>query len=261
MAKKSKNINLENLLQEFSHISDDQIEKIFKISLKKAESTKYDDNLESLFMFGLKHKELFTNKFVEISGDAEKEILCYFDKWISNYIKDRENKKIDKPLKNYGEKDEALISRVRASTRKNEEIIQNYIEGHYLFMSAENVNGAILEEYLAEVLEPAGWQWCAGSIYRAIDFCYVTDETIILLQVKNKYNTENSSSSAIRNGTEIQKWNRLSSPKKDEYITKPNWEALHAIVQNDSLNSKLSEEKYLEFIEKNSTTELDQLEK
>lgn len=261
MEKKSKNTNLENLLKEHPSITDNQIEQIFQISLENVGSIKYEENLKHLFTFGLKNKDLFTNKSVKISGDAEKEILCYFDKWISNYVKDRENKKIEKPLKNYGEKDEALISRVRASTGKDEDIIQYYLEGHYLFMSAENVNGSILEEYLAEVLEPAGWQWCAGSVYRAIDFCYVTDKTTVLLQVKNKYNTENSSSSAIRNGTKIQKWNRLSSPKKGESIPKPNWKALHDIVNNESLNPKLNEKKYLEFIEKNSTTKLDKSKK
>lgn len=259
MKQKSKNTNLENLLTEYSFITDEQLNRLFEKCLENAENSKYDDNLRELFTFALKHKELFTNNSIKLSGDAKGEISCYIDKWISKYIKDRENEKLATPLKNYGEKDEALISRVRASTRESEEVVQNYIDGHYLFMSAENMNGAILEEYLAEVLEPAGWQWCAGSVFRAIDFCYLSNEKPILLQVKNKYNTENSSSSAIRNGTEIKKWNRLSRPKvaTGKFTPIPNWDTLHEIVQNPSLNDQLTEEKYLNYIETNSTSELD----
>jgi type II restriction enzyme sinI len=43
-------------------------------------------------------------------------------------------------------------------------------------------------------------------------------------EVKNKYNTENSSSSAISIGTQVQKWNRLSrqKAKKGKYNPVPN---------------------------------------
>lgn len=263
MAKKPQKANLESLLKKYPSITDEQLNKIFEKNLEKINCEQYNENLRILFKFALNHKELFTNNSIKLSGDAEKDISWYFEKWASKYFKDRKNEKLVIPLKNYGDRDEALISRVRASTGESDEIVQKYLDGHYLFMSAENVNGAILEEYLAEVLEPAGWQWCAGSVFRAIDFCYLSEENIILLQVKNKYNTENSSSSAIRSGTEIQKWNRLSRPKAatGKHIPVPNWESLHKIVQNPLLNNKLSEEKYLKYIEENSTKSLDTLEK
>ena len=31
-------------------------------------------------------------------------------------------------------------------------VLNDYLRGHFLYMSAENMNGSILEEYLAEVL-------------------------------------------------------------------------------------------------------------
>ena len=41
---------------------------------------------------------------------------------------------------------------------------------HQLSMSAENLVGALLERYIAQILEPHGWVWCAGDFVRAIDF-------------------------------------------------------------------------------------------
>ena len=81
--------------------------------------------------------------------------------------------------------------------------------------------------------------------------------------MKNKYNTENSSSSAIRSGTEIKKWNRLKRPNKTSglYTPIPNWEELINLVDApESLKSLLTEEKYLEYIRNNSTKEIDTLD-
>jgi SinI restriction endonuclease len=36
-------------------------------------------------------------------------------------------------------------------------------EQHLLAMAAENMVGDLLERYLAKILEPTGWVWCAGS--------------------------------------------------------------------------------------------------
>ena len=46
---------------------------------------------------------------------------------------------------------------------------------------------------------------------RAIDLVRSgDDDTFVLLQVKNKYNSENSSSVTVREGTSIEKWHRLN---------------------------------------------------
>jgi hypothetical protein len=85
---------------------------------------------------------------------------------------------------------------------------------HQKSMGAENLIGDLLERYLATVLEPKGWLWCAGSVVRSIDFIQPLHDrknTYRLLQVKNRDNSENSSSSAIRNGTDIEKWFRTFS--------------------------------------------------
>jgi len=87
---------------------------------------------------------------------------------------------------------------------------------HLLSMGAENLVGDLLERYLASVMEPRGWIWCSGAMVRAVDFVKPpakTEGKWRMLQVKNRDNSENSSSSAIRNGTNIEKWHRTFSKK------------------------------------------------
>lgn len=256
----SKKMSMVDIVREYN-IADQTILNVFYKVLTLQNISTYNEKLIVLFSFAIKNKVLFTKINVIVDGSSTDILQKYIEKWVSAYINNRVNDKLLVPLKNYGERDEALISRVRASTKADEHTLQLLIDGHYLFMSAENMNGAILEQYLAEVLEPNGWFWCAGSIYRAIDFCYFDENNIVLLQVKNKYNTENSSSSAIRLGTNIIKWNRLKRPRAKYGVDRPlpNWEALQKIVNIPQLNHRLTEESYLEYIEQNSTNQLDSL--
>lgn len=253
-------VSLKNIVDD-NGVRDEVILNIFYDVLNDQVIQNYNDNLEQLFLFAVENKNLFTNIRVTVDNPVIEILNEYIEKWVSAYIKDRENDKLLNPLKNYGERDEALVSRVRASTGASEEVVQLFIDGHYLFMSAENMNGAILEQYLADVLEPCGWLWCAGAIYRAIDFCYFGEDEIVLLQVKNKYNTENSSSSAIRIGTDIIKWNRLNRPRRDSGSARPlpNWQSLQNIINMPHINTLLTEESYLQYIEEYSTRNLDTL--
>lgn len=79
---------------------------------------------------------------------------------------------------------------------------------HKLSMAAENCIGSFLELYLSTILEPLGWIWCAGSTVKSTDFIRKANGSWSLLQVKNRSNSENSSSAAIREGTDIKKWFR-----------------------------------------------------
>lgn len=82
---------------------------------------------------------------------------------------------------------------------------------HKRSMAAENLVGELLESYLDSILRAQGWIWCVGSMVRSVDFLKADGEMWIELQVKNRDNSENSSSSAIRNNTEIKKWFRTYS--------------------------------------------------
>ncbi len=79
---------------------------------------------------------------------------------------------------------------------------------HRLSMSAENIQGLLLEEFLAEELHQYGWHCCWGESIRHVDFCN-NDGT--LLQVKNRSNSENSSSARVRLNQPIEKWYRVDA--------------------------------------------------
>lgn len=117
---------------------------------------------------------------------------------------------------------------------------------HQLSMSAENLVGALLERYIAQILEPYGWVWCAGDFVRAIDFIKYNSSTKLweAVQVKNRDNTENSSSSAIRQGTTIKKWFRTYSKPSSRRAKNTNWENF----PEEEFRSQLSEEGFLQFI-------------
>lgn len=113
---------------------------------------------------------------------------------------------------------------------------------HLLSMGAENLVGDLLERYLASILEPRGWIWCSGSMIKAVDFIKPPpkdSKTYRLLQVKNRDNSENSSSSAIRIGTTIEKWHRTFSKRVGS-----NWNAF----PESSIRPLVSEEDFRKFV-------------
>lgn len=111
---------------------------------------------------------------------------------------------------------------------------------HQHSMCAENCVGALLERYLDSVLRAHNWHWCCGDFVKAIDFVSKTDDgKWVALQIKNRDNSENSSSSAIRSGTEIEKWFRSFSK-----TGKTNWNNLPKLMQGYNL----SEQGFVDFV-------------
>lgn len=120
--------------------------------------------------------------------------------------------------------------------------LENYIEGHRVAMVAENVVGELLERYLDSVLNDE-WIWCAGEVVKHVDFIQppaVLGGAWRALQIKNRDNSENSSSGAIRNGTDILKWYRTKSRSGETM-----WENFP--IESD--DGQLSEESFQQFIQ------------
>lgn len=118
------------------------------------------------------------------------------------------------------------------------------VSHHYFAMAAENIIGVMLERYLSQQLQKHGWIWCSGDIIKAVDFLKVNrteeiSEQWTLLQVKNRSNSENSSSMAIRNGTNIIKWHRLNAT---------NGKTLWDKFPDPSVRGHLSEAGFQEYI-------------
>jgi hypothetical protein len=91
--------------------------------------------------------------------------------------------------------------------------LKKAVKLHSLSMGAENLIGDILERYIASVVENHDWVWCSGSIVSAVDFVYRKENGWAALQIKNRDNSENSSSASVRDNTDIKKWFRTFSKK------------------------------------------------
>lgn len=117
-----------------------------------------------------------------------------------------------------------------------EEKLEDVKSEHQIAMASENVVGNVLEHYIASVAESHGWVWCSGNMVLAVDFIkrpLADDESWRMLQIKNRSNSENSSSSKIRQGTSIEKWYRVNAKNGE---TK--WGSFPDLV----VKSKLSEQ-------------------
>lgn len=163
-------------------------------------------NLDAIFGVALANRGFFPN--ISFSGNISP--AAYIDRWVKNYFDAVNNP----PSRRVATRksactDPAIRIIVKATQGLDESAAEDGERNHNLFMSAENIQGNLLEEYIADRVRPYGFLWCEGNVLRAIDFCN-TDGSL-LLQIKNKSNTENSSSSSIRAGTHIEKWFRLGT--------------------------------------------------
>jgi len=131
--------------------------------------------------------------------------------------------------------DHIIKARIPSFTQKDIQLISF---GHRLSMAAENILGLILEEYIHNNVINLGWSCCWGNSIPAVDFCSKEGR---LLQVKNRSNTENSSSNKIRKGTSIEKWYRVNATTGNYY-----WEGLNKIIGKENL---LSEKNFIDFCE------------
>tara|TARA_R110002020_G_scaffold441478_2_gene652269 strand:- start:8008 stop:8742 length:735 start_codon:yes stop_codon:yes gene_type:complete len=111
---------------------------------------------------------------------------------------------------------------------------------HQYSMCAENCVGNLLERYINSVLIGNNWYWCCGEFIKAIDFLGKDENgEWVALQIKNRDNSENSSSSAIRAGTRIQKWFRsFSKDTKKGRDSFTNWDNLPKLMRGYNLNEK-----------------------
>lgn len=140
---------------------------------------------------------LFPTKI--LSNDSDN-LRGYFEKWINGYTSFVLPSKRERSKKGTCD-DPAIQQMIKILCRYSDSEVKMQSAVHDLFMSAENAQGNLLEEYIAEKSKPFGWIWCIGETLRSVDFCSYDGN--YLLQIKNKNNTENSSSSSIRLGTSV----------------------------------------------------------
>ena len=185
--------------------------------------------LDKIFSVMLLNRDRFPG--VVVSEDNN--LQLYLTRWVKGYCDAMSclpSRRIASPKTSCT--DPAIRIIVQHTQRCSEEMAVNGEYIHNLFMSAENVQGNLLEEYIAINVRPYGFLWCNGNIMRAVDFCNTSGS--VFLQIKNKNNTENSSSSHIREGTTIKKWYRLGT--RTEYGSKKpvfKWMDLNDIINKN----------------------------
>lgn len=206
-------------------------------------------DLKIILSVGLKNRSLFPN--IRLTEGAS--YTDYLEKWIKGYDDASQNPPSKRKASPKGScSDPAIQTIVQIATSADETFAKRMAAYHNLFMSAENIQGNLLEEYISQSIRPYGWLWCNGNVLRAIDFC--SSDGAILLQIKNKSNTENSSSSAIRTGTDIKKWYRLGTQiRNGEKLPAYKWNSLNEIINSHVTsgiiaNCNMNEDSYQDFL-------------
>lgn len=208
--------------------------------------------LDVIFEVALNQQDRFPNIVIPNNATTQE----YIARWISGYVTAMNNKPSMREANAKSACSDPAIRRivqVCQGVSKDEAIRQE--NHHNLFMSAENIQGSLLEEYIAQNITPYGWVWCTGNVLRAVDFCNSTGS--YLLRVKNKSNTENSSSSNIREGTSIKKWYRLGTRTlAGKKVPVYRWDDLNETISHFSTQGQtlppcvMTEESYHEFLTK-----------
>ena len=164
-----------------------------------------------------------------IGGTKDDEIQT-IQKWLNQYkqgYQNRASKRISQLPRTIPDPIIEQIIGTRLKHLKKEDL-RKITFAHRLAMSAENILGFILEEYLAVNLLNHGWHCAWGETVKSVDFIH---ENGRLLQIKNRSNSENSSSTSVRDGTKIEKWYRIKA-NKIEYM----WDELNKICGTSHLS-------------------------
>lgn len=159
-------------------------------------------------------------------------------KWLLKYQRGKEGRASQRNSNLPGTVADPIIEEIIGArlTSLSDSDLNEITYAHRLAMSAENILGLILEEYIANNIAQFGWHCAWGETVTSVDFVH---EDGRLLQIKNRSNSENSSSSTVRNGTNIEKWFRIKA-NRVEYM----WSTL-----NEICNCNLfSEQSFVSFV-------------
>lgn len=119
---------------------------------------------------------------------------------------------------------------------------------HQLSMSAENIVGELLEDYIRHTSNSvsAGWVRAHGDVVKSVDFIKKVGDDWELLQIKNRDNSENSSSQSVRDGTIIKKWFRTFSKTGNT-----NWDNFPDTVMGSALSEAGFQKHISEYLAEN----------
>lgn len=225
------------------------------ISSANGEYPYYDfTDLDSVFEVACKNRKLFPA--INIEKDIADNALAntYIHRWILSYCNAMTTLPSKRKASPKSSCSDPIVRRmVQQKLNLSDHSTSDKELAHIIFMSAENVLGSLLEEYISSKIRPYGWIWCAGNTLKSIDFCNTSGKT--LLQIKNKSNSENSSSSSVRKGTSIKKWYRLGTSNQNGILTPDyKWEKLNKIINSNKEKSSpladcnMTEDAFVNFV-------------
>lgn len=201
----------------------------------------WDQRLEGILRFCSRDPERwFPSRGKKIVSETDVDDR-YLEQYVRRYYREREGFVVLQPVAT--KKDPAVDEVLKAFENVSPQDLERIGNAHRVSMQAENIIGELLERYVAGMLEKRGWIWCCGETMKSVDFIKEgCNEDAKLLQIKNRSNSENSSSSAIRRGTNIEKWYRTSST-----TGKTRWELLPENSDADH-NERCTEEGFYQFV-------------
>lgn len=220
-------------LSTFENLDKEQLIKVIKTELK-------DEVNESLLVVASRIIDI-PEYSCTINIKEGEDVYDFIKKWANKFIngyKNRPSKRKSNPISTIHDTilDEIISARIKSTN----DDIEKIKFGHRLSMSAENIAGSFLEEYISELLVSKGWHCCWGETMKSVDFCNIDGQ---LLQIKNSDNSENSSSKTVRDGTPIKHWFRRFSR-----TGKTNWDSLNELVGISNYEEKLSEDGFKKFV-------------
>lgn len=237
---------------------DGLVDDLIDVDARPADYAIRQEEMKSLFPVVLDPN---TKGFIPAIGMNEEDLALephdflelWLSRWISKFVrawKTLPSQRVANPKGTVT--DHALIKMVTPHANSEKEA-EEWVRYHNLFMSAENIGGNLLEEYIAGKVEQYDWIWCRGKILTAVDFCNKSCTEFV--QIKNKENTENSSGRGFRIDHGAPSWFRMHSEKKSGKIV-TRWPVLMEIIKrgakkyaDDIPDDLLNEEDYLQFIE------------
>ena len=210
-----------------------------KFFVKRYKGIRHYKNLKTIVTVGYLNGLLIPSKKISACESVD----GYLDWLVEKYENGLSNKTINKKAEEMATNTDPMVEHIlmeRLSLKKREASV--IISHHRQAMSAENIIGSLLEEYIDEILSGTSWVCCYGSVLRSVDFCHPFGG---LVQIKNRSNTENSSSRIIREGKNIRKWHRVEA-----YSKKENWEELCGVFKIRKSGIQFGERGFREFVTK-----------
>lgn len=154
------------------------IEKISEIFNEKIANNPYSKELRIIFNVGLQSKDLALFPNIRSASSCSD----YIEKWIKCYVDATQNPPSKRKASPKGScNDPALENIVYYATGEEKKQIKRMLAYHNLFMSAENIQGNLLEEYINNNIQKYG---VTEPFFKQLIFAQLMEAYFYRLKIK-----------------------------------------------------------------------------